>query len=38
MKKSEATSETTATANAETVRSQEMIKWLRDHQGGAISC
>jgi hypothetical protein len=31
--------ETTATAaNAETVKSPEMIKWLRDHQNGAISC
>jgi len=32
MKKSE------NTANTETVQSPEMIKWLRDHGGGAISC
>ena len=35
MKKSEATA---TAATAETVKSPEMIKWLRDHQNGAISC
>jgi hypothetical protein len=25
-------------ANPSAVLSPEMIKWLRDHQGGAISC